>query len=233
MRLDKFLAHAQVGTRKEVKQLIRRKRVMVNDVIVTKDDLKIDEINDIVKVDEEVIDFQIDMYIMLNKPAGYVSATRDTIDPCVVDLIFERGIQNCFPVGRLDKDSEGLLLISNDGALAHRLLSPKHHVVKRYYIEMSLPVTLEMQKKLCDGSIILDDAPVKPAQYEALTETTGIIAISEGRFHQVKRMMEAVGNQVLYLKRIAMGPLELDETLAPGAYRWLNETEIKALQELL
>lgn len=233
MRLDKFLAHAELGSRKEVKQMIRKKRVRVNGEIITKDDHIIDENKDIICVDDNEIYYQQDIYLMLNKPQGYLSATEDVHDPCVLDLINEVGIRNCFPVGRLDKDSEGLLLISNNGQLAHRLLSPKHHVIKKYYIEMKNPVTEEMISKLCDGSIVLDDKPVKKANYQVVDELKGIIEISEGRFHQVKRMMEAVGNEVCYLKRIQMGPLVLDESLALGEYRYLNEDEVNALLELL
>lgn len=233
MRLDKFLAHAELGSRKEVKQMIRKKRVRVNDQIVVKDDFVIDEQHDIVYVDDMEIYYNQDIYIMLNKPQGYLSATEDSRDPCVVDLIPEVGISKCFPVGRLDKDSEGLLLITNNGQLSHRLLSPKHHVVKKYYIELREPVTDEMIINLCNGSIILDDKPVKEAAYTPIEATTGIIEISEGRFHQVKRMMEAVGNEVLYLKRIQMGPLVLDEALPLGEYRYLYEDELQALMELL
>ena len=213
--------------------MIRKKRVRVNNQIIVKDDYVIDETKDIVYVDDMEIYYNQEMYIMLNKPQGYLSATEDSRDPCVVDLIPEVGISKCFPVGRLDKDSEGLLLISNNGQLAHRLLSPKHHVVKKYYIEMREPVSEEMIVNLCNGSIILDDKPVKEAAYTPIEATTGIIEISEGRFHQVKRMMEAVGNEVLYLKRIQMGPLVLDEDLALGEYRYLNEDEIQSLMELL
>ena len=233
MRLDKFLAHAELGSRKEVKAMIRKKRVRVNDQIVVKDDYVIDENNDVVYVDDMEIYYNQEIYIMLNKPQGYLSATEDSRDPCVVDLIPEVGISKCFPVGRLDKDSEGLLLITNNGQLSHRLLSPKHHVVKKYYIEMRLPVTTEMIETLCNGTIVLDDKPVKEAAYIPIEDTKGIIEISEGRFHQVKRMMEAVGNEVLYLKRIQMGPLVLDEELPLGEYRYLYEDELQSLMELL
>ena len=233
MRLDKFLAHAELGSRKEVKMMIRKKRVRVNNQIVTKDDTIIDENKDIICVDDEQISYQKDIFIMLNKPQGYLSATEDCFDPCVLDLITEVGIRHCFPVGRLDKDSEGLLLISNHGQLAHRLLSPKHHVVKKYYIEMRDEVSEVMIETLCNGTIVLDDKPVKKANYTSLDAKKGIIEISEGRFHQVKRMMEAVGNEVLYLKRIQMGPLCLDEQLACGQYRYLNQDEIQSLLELL
>lgn len=233
MRLDKFLAHAELGSRKEVKAMIRKKRVSVNGEIVTKDDLIIDEVQDVICVDEMEIYYNQEMYIMLNKPQGYLSATEDSRDPCVVDLIPEVGISKCFPVGRLDKDSEGLLLITNNGQLTHRLLSPKHHVVKKYYIEMREKVTDEMIVNLCNGSIVLDDKPVKEAAYTPIDDMTGVIEISEGRFHQVKRMMEAVGNEVLYLKRIQMGPLVLDEDLALGEYRFLSEEEVQSLLELL
>jgi 16S rRNA pseudouridine516 synthase len=233
MRLDKFLAHAELGSRKEVKAMIRKKRVSVNGEIDTKDDLIIDEVQDVICVDEMEIYYNQEMYIMLNKPQGYLSATEDSRDPCVVDLIPEVGISKCFPVGRLDKDSEGLLLITNNGQLTHRLLSPKHHVVKKYYIEMREKVTDEMIVNLCNGSIVLDDKPVKEAAYTPIDDMTGVIEISEGRFHQVKRMMEAVGNEVLYLKRIQMGPLVLDEDLALGEYRFLSEEEVQSLLELL
>ena len=232
MRLDKYLAHAGLGTRKEVKLAIRKGRVCINGELCQKDDRKIQEGVDVVCVDGEEIYYEAVVYIMLNKPQDVVSATSDPIYETVLDCIDAFLPKDCFPVGRLDVDTEGLLLITNDGKLAHRLLSPKHHVEKTYLVELAQSLQEGDQKRLENGSIILDEEPVLPARVEILEDTKILLHIQEGRFHQVKRMLHAVGNEVVYLKRIAMGPLQLDEALACGEWRYLSEEEITSLKNV-
>lgn len=232
MRLDKFLAHCDIGSRKQVKQMIRKGFVMVNDEIIKSDDYQIDENSDHIYVDGEEIYYLKDIYMMMNKPDGVVSATFDNYDQCVIDLIDEGFAKQCFPIGRLDKDSEGLLLISNDGQLAHRLLSPKHHIDKTYYVKHLPNLSDEDIDKLCNGSIILDDKEVLEAKYERIDDESCYLTIQEGRFHQVKRMFHAVNNEVLYLKRVSMGPISLDENLESGEYRFLTDEEIKLLKDI-
>lgn len=230
MRLDKYLAHAGLGTRKEVKKLIRAKAVRVNDNIIRNDDYKINEQSDEVFVHDELIFYQDFYYLMLNKPDGYVSATMDDRDPTVLELIYEDFAFSLFPVGRLDKDSEGLLLLTNDGPLAHQLLSPKKHVDKEYYVELSKCYSdLDIQK-LQTGIDINDEETCLPAKVKRLDDNKMMIIIQEGKFHQIKRMMHAIDNEVTYLKRVRMGSLRLDETLELGGYRLLTEEEIKMLK---
>lgn len=232
MRLDKYLAHAGYGSRKEVKQAIRKGLVRINDVECRKDDTRIQEGIDVVSVNGEEVVYEAVVYIMLNKPQDVVSATSDPTHETVLDCIDAILPRDCFPVGRLDIDTEGLLLITNDGKLAHRLLSPKNHVVKTYFVQLAKPLQEADKKRLEDGSIVLDEEPVQCARVELLEETQILLHIQEGRFHQVKRMLHAVGNEVVYLRRIAMGPLQLDEQLAPGDWRYLYEEELAALQEI-
>lgn len=230
MRLDKFLAHAQIGTRKEVKQIIRKKRVCVNGVVCSKDDTHIDETQDIITIDGEEVYYEQYVYIMLNKPQGVISATQDTQHETVLDCIDVLLPKGCFPVGRLDIDTEGLLLITNDGKLSHQLLSPKHHIDKRYYVEVAKSLSKEMIHTLENGSIVLDEKVIQEANVEQINDKSCYLTIKEGRFHQIKRMMHAVGNEVVYLKRVQMGTLVLDETLSCGDWRWLSDEEIQQLK---
>lgn len=228
MRLDKFLAHAGIGTRKEVKELIRKKRVSVNGVIQKKDDVKIDELKDEVCLDGEVIRYQQFVYYMLNKPQGVVSATVDSQYKTVLECFDCYLPDDVFPVGRLDIDTEGLLLISNDGQLAHRLLSLKYHVDKTYYVKCENKITDDMVKGLSQ-TIELKDEVYQPGVVEVISEDELYLTIQEGKFHQVKRMLHHVGNEVIFLKRVSFGPLTLDESLLPGEYRELSEEEIERL----
>lgn len=230
MRLDKYLAHAGVGTRKEVKKLIRGKAVRVNGEIVRNDDFKINENEDEVYVYDEPIFYQEFYYVMLNKPNGYVSATMDDRDPTVLDLIYEDFAFALFPVGRLDKDTEGLLLITNDGELSHNLLSPKKHVDKTYLVKTAEMVTQDMIQALEKGVDIGEEKLTLPAKVKQIDVREIELTITEGKFHQVKRMLKAVGNEVVYLKRLSMGSLKLDEELKLGEYRSLTESEIEALK---
>ena len=232
MRLDKYLAEMGVGTRQEVKKQIRQGKAAVNGIVVKAADTKIDETCDEVTISGRNISYVSYEYYMLNKPAGVVSATEDRRDTTVIDLIKEKKRKDLFPVGRLDKDTEGLLLITNDGELAHRLLSPKKHVDKVYYAKVQGKVDESDVKAFADGVDIGDDTPAKSADLRILKsgeESEIELTITEGRFHQVKRMFHAVGKEVIYLKRLSMGSLVLDKTLTKGEYRSLTEEEIKKL----
>lgn len=230
MRLDKFLAHANFGTRREVKKIIRSGWVSVNDQIIKNDDFKIDENKDIICVDNEQVIYQQFYYIMLNKPNGYVSATIDDRYPTVIDLIYEDYALDLFPVGRLDLDTEGLLLLTNDGSLSHELLSPKKHVDKEYYVELEKEYSEQDIKTLEAGVAINDQEVCKEAKVKRIDNNKMMLIIQEGKYHQVKRMMHAIDNEVTYLKRVRMGTLKLDKTLPLGEYRALNEEEIKMLK---
>lgn len=230
IRLDKLLAHSGYGSRKEVKELIRKGYVSVNEEVVKDDDFKVDETNDEVIVDGIIIDYQKYIYIMLNKPDGVISATYDPKDPIVLDLIIDVPTRGLFPVGRLDKDSEGLLLITNDGKLAHELLSPKKHVDKVYYIDYEGTLDFDVKEKFKEGIVIDDGYKCLPASIELINENSAYVTIREGKFHQVKRMIEAVNGKVTYLKRIKFGPLELDKSLEKGEYRFLTEEELNSLR---
>lgn len=231
MRLDKYLSYSGYGTRKEVKQLIRKKHVYVNDVLCCKDDVKINEKADQVRVDDTIIDLRLDVYIMLHKPAGVICATEDAMHETVLDVIQEPLPPACFPVGRLDIDTEGLVLITNDGKLAHELLSPKKHIDKTYYVESKKPLKEKDIQRFQKGITIDGEETCLPAIVESINETAFLLTIQEGKYHQIKRMLKAVENEVTYLKRIAMGSLHLDESLALGEYRYLSETEIRYLKE--
>lgn len=230
MRLDKFLAHANFGTRKEVKKIIRSGWVSVNNQIIRNDDYKIDETKDIVCVDDVQVNYQQFYYIMLNKPNGYVSATIDDRYPTVLDLIYEDYALDLFPIGRLDLDTEGLLLLTNDGALSHELLSPKKHVDKEYYVELEKSFSNDDIKTLENGVAINDQEVCKEAKVSRIDDNKMMLIIQEGKYHQVKRMMHAINNEVTYLKRVRMSSIVLDETLALGEYRALKEDEIKMLK---
>lgn len=231
MRLDKFLKETGFGTRKEVKIIIKQKRVQVNDSIINNDGLNIDENNDIVKVDNNVVSYVKYIYIMLNKPQGVVSATADNVHQTVIDLINEYKHLNLFPVGRLDIDTVGLLLITNDGELSHNLLSPKKHVDKTYLLTTDLPLTKE-DIEIIENGVIIDNELTLPARLESLNKDNSYyLTIKEGKFHQVKRMIQAVNKKVTFLKRISFGPLKLDENLEIGKYRVLTNEEIELLNK--
>ncbi|BBF42538.1 ribosomal small subunit pseudouridine synthase A [Lachnospiraceae bacterium KM106-2] len=232
MRLDKYLADMNVGTRSEVKVLIKKGRVMIDGEVVKKPEAKVDPESVIVTVDGENISYVTNEYYMLNKPAGVVSATQDNYCKTVIDLLEDAKRKDLFPVGRLDKDTEGLLLITNDGALSHRLLSPKKHVSKVYYAKVEGVVTEADVKAFAAGLEIDEEFTALPGELEILHsgEISEIkLKIYEGKFHQVKRMFEAVDKKVIYLKRLSMGALVLDETLKLGEYRALTKEELALL----
>lgn len=235
IRLDKYLADMSIGTRQEVKKYIRQGRVKINEDIIKKPEYKIREDEDEVTFDGAPVAYETFEYYMLNKPAGVISATEDKRDKTVLDLIKEKKRKDLFPVGRLDKDTEGLLLITNDGALAHRLLSPKKHVDKCYYAKISGSVTEDDVRVFKERiNIGTQEEPewTMPAELKILEKGTVSrirLTIREGKFHQVKRMFLAVGKEVVYLKRERMGTLVLDEELAPGEYRKLTDSELKSI----
>ena len=230
MRLDKLLAHMDYGSRKEVKELIRKGYVLVNGNVIKDDDFKVDEINDENNILDSEIKYEEFIYIMLNKPEGYVSATYDFSKPIVLDLIDDYKKRNLFPVGRLDIDTHGLLLITNDGNLAHRMLSPKSHVDKKYYLKYDGKYNESFIQKFKDGITLDDGYKCMPAEFIDLGDNEANIIIREGKFHQVKRMMEAVGCNVTFLKRISFGNLVLDESLKEGKWRHLTNEEIESLK---
>lgn len=235
IRLDKFLADMSQGTRSQIKEAARKGRILVNGQVEKKSERKIDPDRDQVVFDGQHIGFVELEYYLLNKPQGVISATEDRRQTTVLDLIEDRQRKDLFPVGRLDIDTEGLLLITNDGDLAHRLLSPKKHVDKVYYARIQGKLPIDCRKRFEEGITLEDGTALKPAWLEILKESPEDaeirLTIREGKFHQVKRMFEAVGCEVTYLKRLSMGPLVLDENLKPGEYRPLTCEEIKQLKE--
>lgn len=230
MRLDKYLADMGIGTRSEVKQHIRKKQVTVNGAFPMGAQQKVEPGRDQILFRGKPVTYVMYEYFMLNKPAGCVSAVTDRDCRTVLDLIGEKSRKDLFPVGRLDKDTEGLLLITNDGSLSHNLLAPGKHVPKTYYARISGEVTAEDVAKFAAGMDIGEKKDTLPAELKVLSCEDGIsqieLTITEGKFHQVKRMFEAVGKEVAYLKRISMGGLRLDDSLEPGGYRALTEEEI-------
>jgi len=229
-RLDKYLALNGIGTRSQVKDMIKKGRIRINGEPAKKPEQKINPDTDLVAVDGQNLSFSEQVYYMLHKPAGVITATEDKHHKTVLDLLDDKRT-DLFPVGRLDIDTEGLLLITNDGETGHRLLSPKRHVDKIYYVETDLPIPADTKEKMAAG-MDLGDFTSMPADLEVLGETTAKLTIHEGKFHQVKRMFEAVGTTVVYLKRLSMGPLVLDESLEKGAYRRLIEAEIEAIKKI-
>lgn len=235
IRLDKYLADMGCGTRQEVKRLIRSGQVSVDGAVVKKPETKVEQTIQEVCLNGEMVRYKNFEYYMLNKPAGVISATEDRSCQTVVDLIKEKKRKDLFPVGRLDKDTEGLLLITNDGELAHRLLSPKKHVDKCYFARVSGKVTEEdvisFENGINVGSLEQPEITM-PGKLEVITsdEISQIrLTIQEGKFHQVKRMFQAVGKEVIYLKRLRMGTLVLDENLSIGEYRPLTKEELEKL----
>jgi 16S rRNA pseudouridine516 synthase len=240
MRLDKLLSNSGFGSRKEVKVLLKKKWVTVNGKVETKAEAKVDSEKDVILVGDEPVSYQEFLYLMMNKPQGVLSATEDNHQKTVIDLLaFELHALELFPVGRLDKDTEGLLLLTNDGQLAHFLLSPKRHVDKVYFAKVAGRMTDEDQRAFSEGIVLEDGYRCLPAKLELLSydEEQNVseveITIKEGKFHQVKRMVLACGKEVTFLKRLSMGPLRLDDQLEKGDYRPLRDEELAALREHL
>ena len=233
LRLDKFLADMGKGTRSALKEAVRKGRVRVNGEVIKKADIKVRIPGDTVTLDGEEVAYAVMEYYMLNKPQGVVSATEDKKYPTVLDLIADKKRKDLFPVGRLDLDTEGLLLITNDGDLAHRLLSPKKHVDKVYYARLDGVLTEADCAAFADGLVLEDGYRCLPAQLRLLADDGGrsevLITLHEGKFHQVKRMAARCGAPVLYLKRLSMGPLRLDPALECGKWRYLTKEEKESL----
>ena len=230
IRLDKFLCEMEAGTRSQVKDMIKKGMVTVNDEVIKKADYKFDETKATVCLQGKILEYQKFYYYMLNKPAGVVSATEDNFDETVLDLLKDAAGKNLFPVGRLDKDTEGLLLITNDGELSHKLLSPKKHIPKTYLVDTVRDVTEEMTAQLEKGVDIGEEKLTLPAKVKVTNNRQIHLTITEGKFHQVKRMLKAVGNEVSFLKRLSMGSLILDANLEKGQYRALTKEEINNLK---
>lgn len=238
MRLDKFLAEVGIGSRKEVKVLIKKEQIKVNEEVIKSDKFQVKEFDDQITYLDEPLVYQKDFYYVLNKPAGVISATQDNYEQTVMDLLSDEDYrEDLFPVGRLDKDTEGLLILTNDGKLAHRLLSPKKHVEKEYFAKVKGVMTEEDIDSFARGLVIDKGEQTLPAQLfidsiDHEEETSAIrLILHEGKFHQVKRMVQAVGKEVTYLKRLRMGGFLLPESLDNGEYRELTETELLQLQE--
>ncbi len=231
IRLDKFLVEMNKGSRSQIKDAAKKGRILVNGETEKKTDRKIDPDMDRVTFDGADVDYRTFEYIMLNKPQGVVSATEDNLHKTVIDLLGGDGRSDLFPVGRLDIDTEGLLLLTNDGDLAHRLLAPKKHVDKQYYARIEGTLPEDCAEQMAAGLTLADGTEVRPAKLKLLTPSEALLTIHEGKFHQVKRMFEALDCRVVFLKRLSMGQLKLDESLLPGQYRRLTEEEISLLNE--
>ncbi|MCO6298634.1 rRNA pseudouridine synthase [Staphylococcus epidermidis] len=229
MRLDKFLANMGVGTRSEVKQLLEKGSVKVNQNIVKLPKLHVNPNSDEIMVNDEVVSYIDKVYIMLNKPKGYISATEDEVHPTIIDLIPEYAHLNIFPVGRLDKDTEGLLLVTNDGQFNHEVMNPNKHVSKTYEVYSKHPITQFDIDKFKSG-IELSDGKLKPAILKKVDNYVSHVTIYEGKYHQVKRMFHSIENEVLELKRIKIAQLELDHNLDLGSYRLLTQIDFDNLK---
>jgi 16S rRNA pseudouridine516 synthase len=232
MRLDKFLVTMEICSRSQAKDIVKQGHITINGQICKKADIKINEDVDIVAYKGQPIQYNEFYYYMLHKPQDVVTATQDNHDKTVMELL-DSNIRrkDLFPVGRLDKDTEGLLLITNDGELAHLLLSPKRHVDKTYLVHLAKSIDEESLKKLSEGVDIGEDELTLPANVVKVDDKIIHLTIHEGKFHQVKRMLKAVGNEVVYLKRLTFGSLTLDESLICGSYRPLTDHEIIELRK--
>ncbi len=233
MRIDKFLSNMGIATRTESSKAARAGLILVNGAAVKKADAHIDPNKDEIIYCGRKIEYRKYTYILMNKPDGVVSATEDGKDKTVIDLLPEELQRlNLFPCGRLDKHTVGLVMLTDDGELAHRLLSPKHHVKKKYFFESKFPLTEDEISYLEKGATLEDGYITKPSEIELLEDgKSGYITLVEGKYHQIKRMLESVNNKITYLERITFGPLALDENLARGQWRFLTDEEIKKLEE--
>lgn len=233
MRLDKFLSDLNIGSRKNVKKLITNGTITVNGSIITNPAEQITPSDDLINLNGKVLLYNKYHYYMLHKPKGIISATLDKNTPCVIDLFKNESVKNLFPVGRLDKDTEGLLLITNDGSFSHKITSPTSNLFKTYYAKLDGFIDSSIIEHFKKGVDIGDNNKTKPAILTIDTATASYsyvhISISEGRYHQIKRMFQAFQLQVLYLKRISIGSLQLDESLPLGEYRLLTKEDIKTI----
>ena len=230
-RLDKIISNQTTYTRKEVKELIKKKRITINDEIIIKSDLNINPDTTIIKINGVELKTKKYLYIMLNIPKGYVSATTDRLTPTVLELLPKEYLhRNLFPAGRLDKDTTGLMIITDDGNFAHNILSPKKHISKTYNVTIDIPLTKEMVDKFKKG-VILNDGECKSATLEMIDTHTATVILTEGRYHQIKRMFGCFGAKVIELKRIKMGNFSLPESLKEGECRELTKEELNQIQE--
>ena len=232
MRVDKFLSNMGIASRTESSKAARQGGILVNGVAVKKADVHIDPDKDEIIFCGHKIEYRKYTYILMNKPDGVVSATEDGRDKTVIDLLPEELQKlNLFPCGRLDKHTLGLVMLTDNGDLAHRLLSPKHHVKKKYFFESKFPLTDDEIKYLEAGATLEDGYVTKPSVIElGADKKSGYITLVEGKYHQIKRMLEAVNNKITYLERVTFGPLVLDESLARGEWRFLTKNEIEQLE---
>jgi 16S rRNA pseudouridine516 synthase len=236
MRIDKWLSNTGFGSRKEVKQLLKSGAVTLNGTVIKDPKTQADPDKDHVLVHGEEAVYKEFIYLMMNKPQGVISATEDSRHKTVIDLLEleDQGFEP-FPVGRLDKDTEGLLILTNDGQLSHTLLSPKKHVPKTYFAKINGSIPENTYEKFKEGVVLEDGYQTQPAKLQivkdSMDESEIFLTITEGKFHQVKRMFEAVDRKVTYLQRVQMGNLKLDETLPLGTYRELTEEELSLLSE--
>lgn len=230
-RIDKIIASQGQYSRKEVKALIVKRRIAVDGRIVSSSSEKADPMTMLLTVDGKPLEFKRNLYLVLNKPKGYVSATEDREHPTVLELVPQeyRG-RDLFPAGRLDRDTTGLMIITDDGVLAHNILAPKKHVPKRYHVELDIPVTEEMRLGFSEG-VMLNDGVCKAADLIKTGEKTAEVTLREGRYHQIKRMFGCFGAEVVELKRFGMGRLTLPEDLAEGECREMSEEELALLQK--
>ncbi len=231
LRLDKYLCEVGLGTRNDAKEFLKKGLVTVNGAVQKRYEFKVNPEKDVVTCEGKTLHYQEFYYYMLHKPAGVVTATEDKNDKTVMSFLEGASGRDLFPVGRLDKDTEGLLLITNDGGLSHALLSPKKHVPKTYFVQIPERLNIEQTEALEQGLDIGDDKMTLPAKLVAVDDTHIHLTITEGRFHQVKRMLQAVGSEVLYLKRISFGSLLLEDTLEKGSFRALTEEEVNQLRK--
>ena len=230
-RIDKIISSQSNYSRKDVKDLIRKKRVTVNEKIISKSDIKINSEKDIIKIDGVTLEIKKHVYLILNKPKGYISATEDKNIKTVLDLVpVEYSRRNLFPAGRLDKDTTGLMILTNDGEFAHNILSPKKHVTKTYNVTIDIPVNNKMIDGFKNG-VMLNDGECKSASLEITGKYSATVILTEGRYHQIKRMFGCFGAKVLELQRIKMGNFKLPDNLKVGECRELTEEELKKVQQ--
>lgn len=231
-RIDKIISSQTTYSRKEVKDLIRNKRVTVNDIVVSKSDIKINPELDNIAIDGKIIEIKKYIYLMLNKPKGYISATEDKNMKTVLDLVpSQYSHRNLFPAGRLDKDTTGLMIITDDGDFAHNILSPKKHITKTYNVTIDIPLSIEMVDGFKNG-VMLNDGECKQAILEITGTYTATVILTEGRYHQIKRMFGCFGAKVLELQRIKMGNFNLPDNLKEGECREFTESELQKVKEI-
>ncbi len=229
LRLDKYIADTGIASRKDIKSAAKKGLISVNGTPAKDVSQKIDENTASVTYMGQKVLWRKYVYVMLNKPAGYISSTEDSSKTVMKLLPEEYSKMDCFPCGRLDIDTVGLLIITNDGPLAHNLLSPRHHAEKTYFYRCSPPIGEAEAKKLCEG-VDIGGYITKTSKVERLSDTEGNITLTEGKFHQIKRMFEAVGSNIVYLKRVEFGTVSLDESLPEGQWRELTEDELASLK---